>query len=78
MTQADTIVLAGGVSANKRLRRKTQDLAENLGIKLVLPEMKLCTDNAAMVASAGYYLWLNNNLADFSLNATALWEMTEI
>ena len=78
MTQADTIALAGGVSANRRLRSKVQDLSDSLGIKLVLPEIKLCTDNAAMVASAGYYLWQDNKQADWSLNATALWELTEL
>ncbi|HHU06839.1 MAG TPA: tRNA (adenosine(37)-N6)-threonylcarbamoyltransferase complex transferase subunit TsaD [Clostridiaceae bacterium] len=78
MTQAGTIALAGGVSANERLRNKVQDLSDRLGARLVLPEIKLCTDNAAMVASAGYYLWQDNKLADWSLNATALWEMTEI
>ena len=78
MTQADTIALAGGVSANRRLRSKVQDLSDSLGIKLVLPEIKLCTDNAAMVASAGYYLWQDNKQADWSLNATALWELAEL
>ena len=49
------IVLAGGVSANLRLRKEMQNMAESIGAKAYYPPLKLCTDNAAMIASAGYY-----------------------
>lgn len=48
------IVLAGGVSANKRLRQKMKTECEKLGLDCYFPEMLYCTDNAAMIGSAGY------------------------
>lgn len=52
----DTIVVAGGVGANARLREMLKNKAEKKGIKVYYPTLKLCTDNAVMIASAGYYL----------------------
>jgi N6-L-threonylcarbamoyladenine synthase len=54
--KAKTILLAGGVAANKQLREALKNEAEKNGFKFFVPEFKLCTDNAAMVAIAGYYL----------------------
>ncbi|MFA5029908.1 MAG: tRNA (adenosine(37)-N6)-threonylcarbamoyltransferase complex transferase subunit TsaD [Patescibacteria group bacterium] len=51
-----TVMLAGGVAANKKLRESLRLAAERGGYKFLVPEFKLCTDNAAMVALAGYYL----------------------
>ncbi len=51
----DKIVLAGGVSANIALRQKMDEEAKRIGAKVFYPPIKLCTDNAAMIASAGYY-----------------------
>ena len=56
----DKIVLAGGVSANGLLRMKMDEEASKIGAKVYYPELKLCTDNAAMIASAGYYNYINN------------------
>ena len=56
----DKIVLAGGVSANAALRLKMDEEAQKVGAKVFYPELKLCTDNAAMIASAGYYNYINN------------------
>ena len=56
----DKIVLAGGVSANELLRLKMDEEAEKIGAKVFCPPIKLCTDNAAMIASAGYYNFINN------------------
>lgn len=55
----DKIVLAGGVSANTCLRETMQKEAEKQGANVFYPELKLCTDNAAMIASAGYYNFIN-------------------
>ena len=63
------IVLAGGVSANSYIRREFDKLSEEKGIKIYYPELKLCTDNAAMIASAGYYEFLKGERADMTLNA---------
>lgn len=62
------IVLAGGVSANSYIRKAFLNL-EKEGIKIYMPDLKLCTDNAAMIASAGYYNYLKGNLSDLTLNA---------
>ncbi len=51
-----TILMAGGVAANKKLRETLKNKANNEGYEFFVPEFKLCTDNAAMVAIAGYYL----------------------
>ncbi len=68
---ANTIVLAGGVSANTLLRRNMLKLCDEKGIKLYMPDKSLCGDNAAMVGSQGYYEYLSGNVADLSLNAYA-------
>lgn len=51
----DKIVLAGGVSANKLLRESMTNEAQKIGARVFYPELVLCTDNAAMIAAAGYY-----------------------
>lgn len=59
------IVLAGGVSANALLRQKMDEEAKKIGAEVFYPPIKLCTDNAAMIASAGYYNFINNkSIAD--------------
>ena len=68
---ADTLVLAGGVSANSELRRRMQEECQKRGIKLYFPELQYCGDNAAMVGVQAYYEYLDGNIADLSLNATA-------
>jgi len=65
------IVLAGGVSANSRLRARFENICKINGWELYMPEISLCGDNAAMVGSQGYYEYLTNNFADLSLNACA-------
>ncbi len=69
--KAGTIVTAGGVSANSLLRREMQKGCAKRGIRLFMPDMSLCGDNAAMVGSQGYYEYLSGNIADLSLNACA-------
>ena len=64
----NTIVLAGGVSANSYIRNEFLKL-ENIGIKVYMPDLKLCTDNAAMIGSAGYYNFINGEKSDLNLNA---------
>ncbi|OGP65409.1 MAG: tRNA (adenosine(37)-N6)-threonylcarbamoyltransferase complex transferase subunit TsaD, partial [Deltaproteobacteria bacterium RBG_16_42_7] len=67
----DKIVLAGGVSANKALRGKMEITAQQEKIKVYLLSPHLCTDNAAMIASAGFYHFKRGNFADLTLNPRA-------
>ena len=53
------LVISGGVSANLALRKTLDKLAKENNIEVYYPELKLCTDNAAMIASAGYYNLVN-------------------
>ena len=62
------ITLAGGVSANSYIRAEFKKLEEQ-GIKVYMPDLKLCTDNAAMIASAGYYNYINGKRDELNLNA---------
>lgn len=62
------LLLAGGVSANSGLRKALEDVCENMGVELLKPEIKYCTDNAAMIGAAAYYAYLKGDRADFSLN----------
>ena len=69
MTGLKKIVLAGGVSANSYIRERFTKFGEEIDAKIYFPEMKLCTDNAAMIASAGYYDFIAGKRADLTLNA---------
>lgn len=62
------IALAGGVAANSMLRKTLQDTGLNLGWEVFIPKFEYCTDNAAMIAIAGYYKYLK---ADFASQDTA-------
>ncbi len=66
------VVAAGGVAANSHLRRELTALAKRRGVKLFVPPLPLCGDNAAMIAAQGYYEYRAGNLRDSSLNASAL------
>lgn len=72
---AKTIILAGGVAANSLLRSELTKKASELGIEVSYPSMILCTDNAGMIAKAGYYKLINSKddscFADINLNAVA-------
>ncbi len=63
------LVLAGGVSANTTLRNRLRVAAEAKGIAFYCPEMKYCTDNAAMIGCAGYYGLLGGQSSSLNLNA---------
>ena len=56
MNGTKALVLAGGVAANSRLRKKIEGAAREAGIRLFAPHVKLCTDNAAGVAAMGYHI----------------------
>ena len=67
--KVNTVALAGGVSANSYIREKFLQLEETHNMKVYYPEPILCTDNAAMIASAAYFDYKAGNIADLTLNA---------
>jgi len=69
MYSADTLALTGGVAANGHLRKRMEEVCVSKGIRLQVPPVKHCTDNAAMIASAGYYMFQAGMLSGLELNA---------
>lgn len=67
--KAATLVLAGGVAANSRLRERAAQLVEERGWRVAFPPLSLCTDNAAMVAVAGARKFNEGRFSDLSLDA---------
>ncbi|MBQ4044725.1 MAG: tRNA (adenosine(37)-N6)-threonylcarbamoyltransferase complex transferase subunit TsaD [Clostridia bacterium] len=65
------LVLAGGVAANSHLRRAVESVARETGVRLTVPPLSLCGDNAAMIAAQAYFEYQAGRRADSSLNAFA-------
>ena len=68
---SDKLVLAGGVAANSHIRRALEQMCASRGAHFYKPSLALCSDNAAMVAAAGYFEYEVGRFADTSLNASA-------
>ena len=66
---AKVLALAGGVASTSGLRNTTNDKCQKIGLRLVMPPPILCTDNAAMIGSAGFYRLMRGELAGLDLNA---------
>ena len=63
------VIVAGGVAANYGLRTAMEELTKELNVELSIPPLKYCTDNATMIAAAGYYAYLDGRKADLTLNS---------
>ena len=64
ITGIKQLAIAGGVSANSYLRSELGKLAKDKGYQLYIPKFEYCTDNAAMIAIAGYFKYLDNDFAN--------------
>ena len=69
------LVLAGGVAANKGLREKLSTVCVENNIDCSFPPIKYCTDNAAMIATAGYFLYQQGKFSGLELNAKSILEL---
>lgn len=65
------ICLSGGVARNSLLRDTLEKRALDKGLSIHFPEPDLCSDNAAMIASAGYYKYIKGEFSSFDLNAVS-------
>ncbi len=65
------VILTGGVAANNELRRRMKEMGDKIGAEIFIPSPFLCTDNAAMIASAGYFHFKTGNFAGLDLNPQA-------
>jgi N6-L-threonylcarbamoyladenine synthase len=73
------LVIAGGVSANTRVRAKLEAMVEAQNAELYFPRPEFCTDNGAMIAYAGWVRWMAAEQdADLSLPVRPRWPMTEL
>jgi N6-L-threonylcarbamoyladenine synthase len=74
----DTLVVAGGVGANKRLRAKLQDIAGKRGGRVCFPRPALCTDNGAMIAFAGALRLLAGQHSGSEVTVQPRWDMASL
>jgi len=70
------LVIAGGVAANQYLRQQLVDAAQRIGYTVIVPPVKLCTDNAAMIAWAGYENYSKHGASDIAFEPKARWPLT--
>lgn len=76
--QCKTLVIAGGVGANKRLRAVLAEMVEQLGGELYYPRVEFCTDNGAMIAQAGCLRLVAGETQPLEIDARARWSMQDL
>ncbi|WP_421617188.1 tRNA (adenosine(37)-N6)-threonylcarbamoyltransferase complex transferase subunit TsaD [Brevibacillus sp. TJ4] len=74
---AKQVLLAGGVAANRGLRERLQRRCQEENVPLVIPPLSLCTDNAAMIAAAGYIRYQKGEFASLDLNGVPGLSLTD-
>lgn len=77
-TGIQNLVVAGGVGANRRLRERLRELTEQEGQRVYYPRPAFCTDNAAMIAYAGYQRLLAGQVDDCAIHVTARWPLDSL
>jgi N6-L-threonylcarbamoyladenine synthase len=77
-TDAATLVVAGGVGANRRLRARMLAMGERNGVRVAYPRAEFCTDNAAMIALLGHLRLSAGERGDLAIAARPRWPMTEL
>lgn len=77
-TGLNTLVIAGGVSANIELRARLDKMAADHHYRVFCPPLSLCTDNGAMIAYAGYLRLTSGASEDLSISVRPRWPMTEL
>jgi N6-L-threonylcarbamoyladenine synthase len=77
-TDARSLVVAGGVGANRRLRARMLAMGVRDGVRVVYPRVEFCTDNAAMIALLGHLRLAAGQRDDLAIRARARWPMTEL
>ena len=65
------LIVAGGVAANRALRDEIEKLGKEMNVEVSIPPMKYCTDNATMIAAAGYYAYLDGRISDLTINSSS-------
>ena len=76
--QCKTLVIAGGVGANKRLRTQLAEMVAQQGGELFYPRIEFCTDNGAMIAQAGCFRLMAGETQPLEINARARWSMQDL
>ena len=77
-TGLPTLIVSGGVGANRRLRAALADMARREGVAISYPRPELCTDNGAMIAYAGYCRLLHGATEPQRFGARARWRLEEL
>jgi N6-L-threonylcarbamoyladenine synthase len=75
---ANTLVVAGGVGANRRLRARLDELARRRRVRVCFPRPEFCTDNGAMIAFAGALRLAAGQTAEAALTVRPRWDMAAL
>ena len=74
--EVSNLIVAGGVASNKGLRKRLTEECEKNNINLIIPEIKYCTDNGAMIGASGYFAYKRGDIAGLDLNAKAVCKLS--